>query len=253
MKKFISLITILFFSYQASALTILLDPGHGGDEYGATSKDSKLGTIHEKDLNLKLAKIIQDKLRFKHSVYLTRSYDKTISLQERADMADKVNADLFISIHFNSSHHKKHRGFETYYLDNSVAAIKKVESAEGHDHYNGKIDESINKILIDLVVSKTSSQSRKLSQKVHSNISRNIKKDFRMKDRGIKPGLFYVLALSKRPGVLLEAGFVSNSKELKKITSDKFLHEYANSVVEGINDYSSKQTTALAKLQLYNL
>ncbi len=249
MKKYISLLIFSFVWTKASALTILLDPGHGGSELGAKAFIHQKKKIYEKDLNLKLAKIIQKKLATRHSVFLTRSYDKKVSLAQRAEIADKVNADLIISIHFNSSLEKGSHGFETYYLDNNNdAAVKKVEEVENHDHDG--IDNGVNKILIDLAIDKTVSQSKKLSSRIHSRISKNIKKKFRMKDRGVKPGLFYVLALSKRPGVLLEAGFVSNSNEAQKITQPSFLNRYADSVVQGILDYSS-ENTSIASVPLF--
>ena len=69
-----------------------------------------------------------------------------------------------------------------------------------------------------------------------------------MKDRGIKPGLFFVLALSKRPGVLLEMGFMSNPKELRKISSSVFQERYSDAVVVGIEKYFSKTRKKLQKL-----
>ena len=77
-------------------------------------------------------------------------------------------------------------------------------------------DKVINQILIDIVIEKTVSSSKKLAKYIHQNLNKKISKKFRMKNREVKPGLFYVLALSKRPGVLIEAGFMSNPKEIKK-------------------------------------
>lgn len=224
------------------AYTILIDPGHGGEELGAVSYQMKKGKrikVYEKNLSLTLAKKIKKKLGTKYNVYLTRSIDRKVELEERAELAEKLKADLFISIHFNSSENSRHNGFETYYLDNHAnAAVKKVETIENRDMHGN--EQELSKILIDLVVQKTVKFSRSLSNFIHRNINKNIKKKFRMKDRGMKPGLFYVLALSKRPGVLLEAGFLSNSKEAKKISSSRYLDRYATSVVKGINEYTNK-------------
>lgn len=236
--RFIKYGFILILSFKASALTILLDPGHGGKELGAVAKDEKNQNIYEKELTLKLAKLIQKKLSPTHSVFLTRSIDRTVDLAERAAIADKVNADLFISIHFNSSEINKYHGFETYYLDNhDDAAVKKLENLENNIFATS--DEIINKILIDLVVNKTVTQSKKLSDKIHRRIAQYVRKPYHMKDRGIKAGLFHVLALSKRPGVLLEVGFLSNKNEAQKISTQQFLDTYANSVANGVNDFTA--------------
>jgi N-acetylmuramoyl-L-alanine amidase len=155
-----------------------------------------------------------------------------VTLQERADLADLVKADLFISIHFNSSLNKQSHGFEIYYLDNnSNVAAQKVERAE---NLNLKGEELIvNQILVDLVVQQTVAHSRQLAALVHKSTS-PVMKNYKMTDRGVKPGLFYVLALSKRPGLLIEAGFVSNSQELNKIHQDKYLDDLARAISEGI-------------------
>ncbi len=236
------------FSLNLSAFVILIDPGHGGDDVGAKGTlYKKVGrkriksAIYEKDLTLAIAKRIYAQLDEKYSVFLTRSMDRTVSLEKRAEMAEKINADLFISIHMNSSRRSRSNGFETYYLDNHKdGAIKKVEDAE-NKHWKGD-DLIVQKILTDLVIQKTVVFSKSLAQLVHAQVGTSVKK-FKMRNRGIKPGLFFVLALSKRPGVLLEAGFLSNRRELKKLLSPKFQAAYATGVVRGIEKYMKKRKT----------
>ncbi len=219
----------------ADAKVILIDPGHGGEEYGAVGKLDKSRVVYEKDLSLRLAVKIKKYLEKSATVFLTRSHDRTVGLQERADMADKVKADLFISVHFNSSTDDKAHGFETFYLDNNKdAAVKKVEKAENMS-LKGE-DLVVHQILIDLTIQQTVVSSRALSQSVHKRLKGYLK-PLNMSDRGVKPGLFYVLALSKRPGLLLEAGFISNLKELKLIHQDEFMERYAQGVALGIIDF----------------
>jgi N-acetylmuramoyl-L-alanine amidase len=153
-----------------------------------------------------------------------------VTLQERAQIAEKIKADVFISIHMNSSPDRRARGFETYYLDNhNDVAVKKIEKLE---NINTGLAEGVQQILLDLVVEKTVSTSKPLGQSIHSKL-----KNLKTKNRGIKPALFYVLALSKRPGVLLEAGFMTNSEELKLLRSEKFMKQYCSLVARGISDY----------------
>ncbi len=226
-----------FFVFTSEAKVVLVDPGHGGDESGAVGHldTKKTRRVFEKDLSLRLAKKVKEELSKTTTSYLTRSLDRLVTLQERADLADMVKADLFLSIHFNSSPNPKGHGFELYYLDNnSNAAAKKVENAE---NLNLKGEELVvNQILVDLVVQQTVSHSKELARKVHEKI-RPIVTRYKVVDRGIKPGLFYVLALSKRPGLLVEAGFISNPSELRTINQEKYLNELARAIAAGVQAY----------------
>ena len=228
------LIILLTFSLESFGKVVLIDPGHGGEESGAVGHldIKKTRKMFEKDLSLRLSKKIKDKLGQFTSTYLTRSMDRAVTLQERADLADVVKADLFLSIHFNSSTNAKSNGFELYYLDNnSNVAANKVERAE---NLNLKGEELIvNQILVDLVVQQTVTHSRQLASLVHEKV-KPVVKLHKMNDRGIKSGLFYVLALSKRPGLLVEVGFVSNQSELKKVNEEKFLNDMAGGIPAGV-------------------
>lgn len=230
------LLLILFTIFSSTAFTkvILVDPGHGGEEVGAVGflDQKKKQRLNEKDLSLRLAKKIKDELSKETTSYLTRSVDRSVSLQERADLADLVKADLFISVHFNSNPSPKSHGFELYYLDNnSNVGASKIERAE---NLNLKGEELIvNQILVDLVVQQTVSHSRELASAVHQTVKPVLKK-YNITDRGVKRGLFYVLALSKRPGILVETGFISNPGELKVMNQEKFLSDMARAVAGGI-------------------
>lgn len=226
---------LLLFTLSAHANVILLDPGHGGEETGAVGKLDKSRRVFEKDLSLRLASKIKHHLEKTHTVFLTRSFDTSVSLQKRADIADKVKADLFISVHFNSSTDAKAHGFETYYLDNNRdAAVRKVEKQENIS-LKGE-DLVVNQILIDLTIQQTVQASRALALAVHGRLKGHMR-PVGITNRGVKKGLFYVLALSKRPGLLLEAGFVSNRNELKTIQQEEFMERYALGVANGIRDY----------------
>lgn len=234
-------VLILLCALPAFAGVVLIDPGHGGEELGAIGMLDKGRKVMEKDLSLRLAKKISDKLRPHVSVFLTRSLDRAVGLQDRADMADKVKADLFISVHFNSSSDHSAHGFETYYLDNNKdAAVKKVEKQENFS-LKGE-DQVVNQILIDLAIQQTVKESRALALMVHGKLKGHMRPTG-LTNRGVKAGLFYVLALSKRPGLLLEAGFVSNPNELKTIQQEEFLERYANAVASGIVEYLKQRKT----------
>lgn len=233
------LFLFFFVAFSLEAKVVLIDPGHGGDEIGAVGHLDKKKKIFEKDLSLRLAKLIKDELSKSTTAYLTRSLDRLVTLQERANMAEEIKADLFISVHFNSAVNAKSHGFELYYLDNnSNAAAQKVERAE---NLNLKGEELIvNQILVDLVVQQTVSHSKQLAQDVSGRLSPILKK-YQVVNRGVKPGLFYVLALSKRPGLLIEGGFVSNPKELKKVNQEAYLSDMARAISAGIVDFINRK------------
>ena len=256
-RLFINLFFYLVAFEASYGATIIIDPGHGGKDLGAkvsywTKKkiQSKLKVVLEKDITLSVAKIIYKKLKAKgHRVYLSRTHDRTVSLQSRSEMADKVSADLFISIHANSSLHPSSRGVETFYLDNHKdKTIKHVEQLE-NSSFTTK-DPIVQQILRDLVISKTAPLSKILATKIHHELSKGVMKKYRLKNRGIRPGLFYVLALSQRPAVLLEVGFLSNPQERKMILGSKFQEDYASAVVKGIDLWAKGKGENKAKLPL---
>jgi len=234
-------VVFLFMVSSAWCKVILIDPGHGGTDFGAQGvlHTNKKQLVFEKNYSLKMATLLRDILQKKHQVYLTRVNDSYISLDARARMADTVKADLFISIHFNSSTDKTAQGIETFYLDNhDDVAVKKVEAVENVELV-GK-DSIINRILIDLSIKMTTKQSKSLAALVHQQALSTVRKKFHIKDRGAKAGLLYVLALSKRPGVLIEGGFMSHAHEVNKIVSSDFLELYAQGISKGINSYLEK-------------
>jgi N-acetylmuramoyl-L-alanine amidase len=122
-----------------------------------------------------------------------------------------------------------------YYLDNnSNVAANKVERSE---NLNLKGEELIvNQILVDLVVQQTVHHSKELARLVHEKI-RPVIKQSKIDDRGVKPGLFYVLALSKRPGLLVEVGFVSNPSELRVVNEEKFMNNLAKAIASGVMSF----------------
>ena len=242
--KYLFFIITLMISRPLLAKKVLIDPGHGGDDCGAKAKiwkSKKLSIICEKDIALSLAKKIKYHIEknSKYNAYLTRLIDKPVSLQKRSELADTIKADIFISIHLNAARSKSSHGFETFYLDNhDDAAIKKIEDVENTGTSFEKA--IINQILASLVVDRVAPSSKELGTYVHNAISKYISKPFKMKDRGLKPGLFYVLALSKRPSILLEAAFLTNTREAKLAKSNKFQEIYSQAVAKGVIEYLDK-------------
>jgi N-acetylmuramoyl-L-alanine amidase len=236
------LINILLTSF-CFAQTILIDPGHGGYEVGAKAKINN-SFIYEKNLTLKLGNQLKSIFKdSKYKVFLTRETDQFVSLEDRANMAEKIKADLVISLHFNSETSKTAYGIETFYIDNHQnGVVQKLEQLENASFSSN--DSVVNKILIDLAVKLTSKESKQLAQVVHTSILKKVSNRFRMRDRHFRPGNFYVLALAKRPGLLIEAGFLSNKKELKKVMTSNYMRSFATGILLGVDDYFKNKKLA---------
>ncbi len=233
-------LSVFVISFNTYSYIVLVDPGHGGDDEGAKGilklSKNRSQIIYEKDLALKISKKIYLNLKkMFYKVYLTRSLDRSVTLEQRAELAEKLKADLFLSIHINSSVNKRSKGFEIFYLDNhSDAAVKKLEKVENRN-LQGE-DLLVQKILTDLVIERTVVKSKQLANNIHKEVKKKIRK-YKIIDRGVKPGLFYVLTLSKRPGVLIEIAFISNQKDLSKMVKDKFINECAKAITAGVDKY----------------
>ncbi len=222
---------LVFYCSNTMGMTILIDPGHGGIEEGAIAfyRGKK---VMEKDLTLKLAHKLYIKLKKTHNVYLTRSVDRTVTLMERAQIAERVNADFMISIHLNSTKEKNATGFEIFYLDNHKdVAVKKIEKVENLNH---GLDLEVQKVLTDLVVDQTVHFSKPIANTMESLLKKHVTDVYKIPSRGVKPALFYVLALSKRPSVLLEVAFLSNPKDLKNIMNHEFQEDFIDAVSQSI-------------------
>lgn len=215
---------------------IVIDPGHGGHDSGAVGRDG----LREKDVTLALAKRVRDKLLAEVpnvKVYLTRDTDKFLELAERTQMANDVDADLFISIHANASHDRHAEGVETYYLN--IA----------HDRYairlaarENKVSESqisdLEFILADLAMKSNVQDSIRLGQVVQSSLVTKVNESWGdTKDLGLKHALFYVLLGARMPAILVESSFISNRKEEKRLRSFSYQEVIAAGIVKGVKRF----------------
>ncbi len=214
---------------------IVVDPGHGGHDPGAMNAD---GT-REKDvvlqIGLKLAKKIRDELGI--DVVMTRSSDIFIPLEERTAIANKVNADLFISIHANSSLSKSAAGIETYYLN--LAKTEKAARVAAREN-NTSLDKVnlLQAILFDLMANYKLNDSARLADDVQKDLHRKVDKQFGgAKNLGVKQGPFYVLVGATMPSILVETAFISNSTEVDRLKNPSYQDATVSGIVEGIKDY----------------
>jgi len=222
---------------------IVLDPGHGGKDPGAIG----VGGIAEKDIVLSIAKKLAKKLRkdMGVEVVLTRQDDSFIALEDRTAIANKENADLFLSLHTNSSPSPEARGIETYYLDNTndEASIR-LAARE-----NGTARRSISDlqfILSDLTQNSKLEDSVTLAHHLHSSLVSHMgRRPGEVKDLGVKKALFYVLVGARMPSVLVEILFITNKMEGRSLTRPATQDSVVEALYEGIKRY--RQSTLVVK------
>ena len=186
---------------KSSSLVVCIDPGHGGKDSGTTHND-----IVEKDVNLKIAKMLRDELKDKGAkVYMTRTDDSYVSLTDRTDIADDKNCNLFVSVHCNYNDDTSKRGTEVYYSVKSEFAKKKLSAA----------------------------------------ISAAVSDALDTKDRGAltrqgSDGDYYSVirtsAAKGIPGIIVEHAFVSNSKDAEALKNDDLLRKAAKAEAQAIID-----------------
>ena len=224
---------------------VVLDPGHGGTDIGASGKQGKKA-VEEKDIALAIAfraaKILSDPSYTKPlgrpvKVLLTRNADLYVSLEERAEIARSANADLFVSIHSNSENTHKANGLETYFLNNTndEAALKlqQIENkGSKRAHTKAKVASLlIRSISADAVVE----SSRTAAEVLQSSMVDQLKKeDLNFQDRGVRQAMFYVLLDSQVPAVLVESFFLSNKKDLALVTEPENRGRIAEGLAKGV-------------------
>jgi len=226
---------------------IVIDPGHGGDDTGATGKKK----TKEKDVVLEIAKKLADKLRenVNVEVIMTRVDDRTVSLSERAQLARAVKADLFISIHANANPNRKHRGIETYYLNNTDdRAAQKVAAMENETSDKGLSD--LRMTLLDLALSANVDDSIRLANLIQRSAVDTVRGKYPdVPDHGVKYALFYVLVGTEVPSVLVETSFISNPTEEARLKDPKYQEMLADGIFQGIKTYVGDRTVNGSKKQ----
>jgi N-acetylmuramoyl-L-alanine amidase len=214
---------------------IVIDAGHGGHDSGTLGVDG----IQEKDVvldvALRLGKLLHDRLGAE--IIYTRSDDTFIPLETRTAIANKAQADLFISIHANSSAEPSARGVETYYLNfTSDPTALDVAARE-----NAVSDQSIHQ-LSDLVKKITLkdkiAESREFASDVEGSLYAGLAKgNLGLKDRGVKKAPFVVLIGANMPSILAEISFVTNPKDAEQLTQPEYRERVAESLYKGVARY----------------
>ena len=214
---------------------IVVDPGHGGHDPGARGPNG----VQEKDvvlaIGLKLRDLLRDELGL--DVVMTRSTDVFIPLEERTAIANKVGADLFVSIHANAASNRVASGIETYYLN----LAKTEKSAQLAAKENGTTLEKVSvlqAILFDLMANYKLNDSAHLAEEVQKALHKKVRAFHSdVKNLGVKQGPFYVLVGATMPSILVETAFVSNPLEEARLKDPAYQEQTAEGILEGIRGY----------------
>ncbi|MFB0564599.1 MAG: N-acetylmuramoyl-L-alanine amidase [Candidatus Aminicenantaceae bacterium] len=220
---------------QKAVRTIVIDPGHGGLESGAKGKFGTLEKEVTLGISLRLKTVIERNLAYR--VVLTRDRDIDKALDDRAALANNNKADLFVSIHANSSYRKNARGSETYFLslnatDEEARRLAYLEnsSAQLEERIEGDNQDEIKMILWDMAQAAYLHQSSRLAELIQSELNVLL----RTANRGIKQAPFKVLTGVACPAVLVEVAFISNPVEEKELGTEEFQYKVAEAVYQGI-------------------
>ncbi len=215
---------------------ILIDAGHGGKDPGALKTykiNGKNVTIQEKDITLKVAKMLAERLKAAYpgkQIILTRDKDVFLSLGERTDIANSVKAGeneavLFISVHVNSSLNKTSSGYEVWYL--SPGYRRNVLDKSAVDG-----DENLFPILNSMLEEEYTTESIMIAKFIMDGLQAQIGKESTA--RGIKAEEWFVVKNSNMPSVLIELGFVSNEKEALLLNDERYLKKATLGIYNGI-------------------
>ena len=217
-----------------SGRMIVIDPGHGGSETGAVGPSG----VEEKALTLQLSRTLARRLesRLPVQVVLTRETDADLALDRRTAIANQHQADLFISVHLNSSVGSTAQGAETYFLsldatDEAAAAAAQSENQSGG--LTGETMQGLELILWDLSQSRYLAQSQRLGRLVQSELNEALG----LRDRGVKQAPFRVLMGAAMPAVLVELGFVSNPEEETKLRRVSYQAELVDALVRAVSRF----------------
>ena len=244
MKKIIFyLVTLLFVvgcgGPDRSDSLIVIDAGHGGHDSGAVA-----GGRQEKDVVLQITKKLKKELKRKgYRVYLTRGNDRFLKLGQRTRIADKKDAKVFISIHANAIANRSRfevvEGVETYFLQKTRDARSQRVAARENASVLIGTDQLSRDVIIDAVLNGPKIiQSHKLAIDVQNGMMKNLNSKYKgVKNGGVRPAPFYVLVGASRPSILVEVGYITNSKERKRLFTSGYQDKIVKGIAEGVGRY----------------
>ncbi|MGH7947818.1 MAG: N-acetylmuramoyl-L-alanine amidase family protein [Candidatus Binataceae bacterium] len=222
---------------------VIIDPGHGGDDPGTIAASG----LAEKDVALQIARRLRDELRARGvRAELTRDSDVFITLSNRTLIANRARADLFVSIHLNSSPNLETTGIETYYLNNTTdrATIRlaRLENQNGGASYGAPEEANLNYILSDLRQQYKAGEAAALARMIDAQTAAELNAGLGLSVNalGAKMGPFWVLVGAHMPAVLAECGFLSNRGEALRLASPAYQAAVARGIANAVTHYFNK-------------
>ncbi|MHB8381989.1 MAG: N-acetylmuramoyl-L-alanine amidase family protein [Candidatus Binataceae bacterium] len=219
---------------------VMIDPGHGGFDPGTISASG----IQEKTLALEIATRVVRALQARGiNAQMTRRTDVFVPLSGRTKIANDANADLFVSIHLNSSPNPETTGIEVYYLNNTTdrATIRlaRMENAQGAGGYGAPGEPNLHYILTDLRQQYKATEAASLARMVDAQAVADLDAEFGIdvNELGAMTGPFYVLVGARMPSILIECGFLSNAAEARRLMSARYQQTLAGAVADAIVHY----------------
>lgn len=215
---------------------IVIDPGHGGHDVGTTGPEG----LREKDLVLDVSKRLGELIeaRMGSEVIFTRSDDTFVSLTKRTAIANDAKADLFLSIHANSSTLRSAAGVETYYL-NFTTSKSALEVAARENAGSQQTIFELQDLLEKIALKDKVEESREFASRIQSSLfSVSAKNDARARDRGVKKAPFVVLIGASMPSVLAEIGFISNAHDEGIMRHAEYRQRLAEALYKGLASYA---------------
>ena len=214
--------------------TVIVDPGHGGSDPGAIG----LGGLREKDVTLRLSKLLIRKLRsMGFRVVTTRETDRFVRLEERTAIAEASRGDVFISLHANAAPRRSVQGIETYYPDENHERHSLGVALRENGVTKDQLDE-LQRTLAKLRIAEISPHSKRLAFYVQGALAHAMPSKYgKIQDLGAKKGPFYVLFLSNMPAILVEAGFLTNKSDAKRLRNGDYLDSVATQIATGLERY----------------
>lgn len=223
------------FQKKKNSILVVLDPGHGAHDTGTIAKDG----MTEKELTLLYSQKIKEALEKEGiDVLLTRNGDDFIPLKERTALANFNCADLFISVHFNSSPIKNVKGSESYIMSKEATDLwsKEVAEKENLTLSTSEKGEDLSLILWNLAQNQFIVESALIAGELQEKLNQL----FNTKDRGVRQAPFAVLEGAQMPAVLLEVAFLSNPEEAKQVKDDNFIENIVSSIKEVIVKFKER-------------
>ncbi len=215
---------------------IVLDAGHGGHDTGTAGP----GGLYEKDLVLDVTKRLGALIetRMGAEVVHTRSDDTYVGLENRTQMANEHRADLFLSIHANSSPATTSSGVETYYL-NFTSSKSAMEVAARENASSQKTVYELKDLLQKIALQDKIDESREFAARVQQSLyTASVRANKRTRNRGVKTAPFVVLIGASMPSVLAEIGFISNPKDEALLKKDSTRQKIAEGLYKGLAQYA---------------